>query len=168
MREHKNKRELTMVATAAILAGLGSLVAVPAVASARDRQAAAASLSTPPVVTEKFGSPPLACDQNTTVGLEGCGEHKVLADDKQLDADIRAIWGHLASKGRQDFVVAQADWQTYRNADCQSQSDVYQGGTLAPVAYVNCLSTDDVSRRQDLKGFFEALTQGMSPKPAFP
>jgi uncharacterized protein YecT (DUF1311 family) len=154
-----------VAAVAAIMAGLGIagtglLSVVPAIAGA--------SPSAPPVVTETFGSSPMSCDPNTTVGMEGCGERKVLADDKQLNADIRVIWARLDPSGQRDFAKAQAAWLTYLRADCSSQSDVYAGGTEQPVVYVYCLAGDDVYRHRDLAGFFAELTQDQSPKPKFP
>ena len=122
----------------------------------------------PPVITEQF-KPVLPCNQNTTLGQEGCAEHEVLAADRQLNADIKVVFGLLADvAARQDFVAAQMAWTRYRSADCSSQSDVYEGGTEQPVLYGLCLASDDVSRRQDIKGFFALLTQGQSTVPKFP
>jgi uncharacterized protein YecT (DUF1311 family) len=120
------------------------------------------------VITEVF-KPVLPCDEGTTVGQEGCGERQVLAADRRLNGDVKAIFGLLGDvAAARDFVTAETAWLTYRNQDCTSQSDVYQGGSEQPVAYVYCLAADDVSRRQDLKGFFEALTQGLAKVPKFP
>ena len=110
----------------------------------------------------------LACDPTTTVGMEGCGEHKVLSADKLLNADVNVVFNLTSGTGRQDLVVAQTKWLAYRNADCQSQSDVYSGGTEQPVVYIYCLAADDSARRQDLKGFFNDLTQGLVKVPKFP
>lgn len=122
----------------------------------------------PPVVTEDF-KPVIACHPNATAGQEGCGEHKVLADDAQLNSDVKVIFGLLSgAAARQDFVTAQTTWVTYRLADCKSQSDAYQGGTEQPVVYVYCLATDDTSRRQELKEFYKVLTQGLDKVPKFP
>jgi uncharacterized protein YecT (DUF1311 family) len=127
---------------------------------------AAAALSAP-VITEAFKLA-LPCNQNTTVGQEGCGEHKVLAADNQLNADVKIIFDLLDKAAGRAFVTAQTTWVTYRTEDCTSQADMYQGGTELPVAYVYCLASDDSSRRQDLKAFFDALTQGLANVPKFP
>jgi uncharacterized protein YecT (DUF1311 family) len=119
------------------------------------------------VITEPFKRA-LACNPNTTVGMEGCGEQKLAAADHQLNADVKVIYSLVSGASRRDFVAAQLRWQTYRTADCKSQSDVYSGGTEAPVVYVLCLAADDKLRRQDLKGFFAGLTQGKGKAPAFP
>jgi uncharacterized protein YecT (DUF1311 family) len=122
----------------------------------------------PPVITEAF-KPVLACDENTTIGQEGCGERQVIAVDTRLDGDVRVIFTLLRDNvAVRSFVTAETAWLTYRNEDCASQSDVYEGGTEQPVAYVYCLAADDASRRQDLKGFFQALAQGLAKVPKFP
>jgi uncharacterized protein YecT (DUF1311 family) len=160
-----------MVTVAATSAVLGLFMAGPATAGGLSRhadQTRAASVLEPPVITEVF-RPVLPCDHNTTVGQEGCGEREVLAADRQLDADVKVIFHLLGDHAAaHDLVTAQTAWLAYRDEDCNSQSDVYQGGTEQPVAYVYCLAADDVSRRQDLKGFFGALTQGLAKAPEFP
>jgi uncharacterized protein YecT (DUF1311 family) len=156
-------------AVVAILAAC-TLMAVPTAADALGRHANdthAASALRAPVITEDF-KPVLPCNQDTTVGQEGCGEHEVLAADKQLNADVKIIFDLLGKGARRAFVMAQATWTTYRTEDCTSQADIYQGGTELPVAYVYCLVSDDTSRREDLNAFFAGLTQGMVHVPKFP
>jgi uncharacterized protein YecT (DUF1311 family) len=160
----------------ALLAAVGALVAVPLMAvplvSGAPRDASAttpAAGAAAPVITEPF-RPVLPCNPNTTVGSEGCGEHHVLVADSQLNADVKLIFRLISSSvSRRDFTSAEADWLTYRDQDCKSQSDAYLGGTEQPVLYVDCLASDDASRRQDLQGFFKLLTQGLgSQAPKFP
>ncbi len=148
---------------------LGLVAAVPTSASAVTRYAERAGPAAyPPVIVENF-KPVLACGQRTTVGQEGCGEHHVLAADEQLNADVKVIFGLLGTKAsRRDFVAAQAAWLAYRNADCKSRSDAYEGGTEQPVAYVYCLAADDGARHQELKTFFDVLAQGRADVPNFP
>jgi uncharacterized protein YecT (DUF1311 family) len=149
---------------------IGSLVvgiATAAGATARHPRARGAAVSAP-VITEPF-KPVLACNPNTTVGMEGCGERRVLAADRQLNADVKVVFDLVkGGASRRDFVSAQTRWLSYRNADCKSQSDVYSGGTEQPVVYILCLAADDTLRRQDLRGFFKALTQGLGHTPKFP
>ena len=122
----------------------------------------------PPVITENF-RPVLSCSPDTTVGREGCGEHLVLTDDKRLMADMKVIFEVLdTASARRDFLSAQQTWLTYRNQDCTSQSDAYQGGTEQPVLYAYCRASDDISRRADLSNFYDVLTQGRTSKVAFP
>jgi uncharacterized protein YecT (DUF1311 family) len=154
---------------AAMLAA-AAFMAVPTAANALGRHpndVRPASTITAPLVTEDF-KPVLPCNQNTTIGQEGCGEHEVLVADKELNADVKIIFDLLGKASDRAFVTAQTTWVTYRSEDCTSQADIYQGGTEMPVAYVYCLASDDTSRRADLKAFFAALTQGMVHVPKFP
>lgn len=148
---------------------LGLLIAGPATAGGFELDhGQVASALRPPVIAEAF-RPVLACDENTTIGQEGCGEHQVLAADKRLDGDVRVVFSLLTGTvAAESFVRAETTWLTYRDEDCTSQSDVYQGGSEQPVAYVYCLVADDMSRRQDLRGFFEALAQDRAKAPPFP
>ena len=145
-------------------------MAVPTAANTLSRHAGAihrASAMSAPVVTEDF-KPVLPCNQNTTIGQEGCGEHEVLAADRELNADVKIIFDLLGKAPDGAFVAAQTSWVTYRTEDCTSQADIYQGGTELPVAYVYCLASDDTSRRADLKAFFAGVTQGMVHLPSSP
>jgi uncharacterized protein YecT (DUF1311 family) len=120
-----------------------------------------------PLVTESF-KPLLACNPNTTLGMEGCGERRVLAADRELNADAKVISSLLHTGARPAFAVAQRAWIGYRIADCRSQDQVYSGGTEQPVAYVYCLAGDDAARRADLRLFYRSLTQGDGHLPRFP
>jgi uncharacterized protein YecT (DUF1311 family) len=156
-------------ASAAVLVTLGLSVGISSAAGAPTDHAVGGGTGTaPPVITENF-EPVLPCNPNTTVGMEGCGEHRVIAADTVLNADVKVIFTLLkGGDARRDFVSAQATWLAYRNADCKSRSDVYSGGSEQPVLYVDCLAGDDAARRKGLKGFFALLTQGRENVPKFP
>jgi uncharacterized protein YecT (DUF1311 family) len=163
MPRHQTPALVALLAAAA-------LMVVPTAANALSRHPDyihSASAISAPVVTEDF-KPVLPCNQNTTIGQEGCGEHEVVVADKELNADVKIIFDLLGKASDRAFVTAQTTWATYRNEDCTSQADIYQGGTEMPVAYVYCLASDDASRRGDLKAFFASLTQGMVHVPKFP
>jgi uncharacterized protein YecT (DUF1311 family) len=142
-------------------------VGTASAAGAPPRGGGSSASANPPVISEAF-TPLLACNPDTTVGMEGCGEHRVVAADRRLNADVKVIFDLTSGTGRHDFVVAQTKWLAYRNADCRSQSDVYSGGTEQPVVELYCLAADDSARRQDLTGFFRTLTQGRAKVPKFP
>ena len=141
---------------------LGLVMAGPATAGGLEvEHGQVASALRPPVIAEAF-RPVLACDENTTIGQEGCGEHQVLAADKRLDGDVTVVFSLLTgTAAAESFVRAETTWLTYRDEDCTSQSDVYQGGSEQPVAYVYCLVADDGSRRQESQG----LLRGSGPGP---
>lgn len=90
----------------------------------------------PPTVTEEFT--PLPCDPNTTVGMEGCAEHRILRADAVVDRRVRLLWDKATPDGQVHLAAAQSAWQDYRKAACVSESDAFAGGTLAPVAAGQC------------------------------
>lgn len=155
-----SKLLLTTAAVLAAVTGLG-LAQPEAVLSATSKLQ-------PPLVTEKF-SHPGRCNQNSTIGQGYCGERAVLTADKHLNADIKVVFGLLYyQQAKRDFITAEGDWATYRQADCTSQSDVYLGGTEQGVVYVYCLATQDADRRDDLRSVYKLFSQGLTKPPAFP
>lgn len=117
----------------------------------------------PPVITEHFTR--LPCNKNTTIGMEGCAEGQLLRADQRLNQQVAIVFGLFRTKSQKlEFVKAEHAWFTYRGNDCQSLSDIYEGGTLAPVAFANCEVQDDLARSTDLHTFFEQLTQGNNTK----
>ena len=130
--------------------------------------ALAATKLAPPVITEHFTT--LPCNKNTTIGMEGCAERLLLAADHRLNDQVVIVFGLFHSKGQKaTFVAAETSWFTYRGTDCQSYAAIFEGGSIAPVAYANCEVQVDKSRSQDLHSFYEELTQGQgSNVPAWP
>ena len=92
----------------------------------------------PPVLKEDFTL--LSCSQRTTIGLEGCAEHRIVAVDTRINALRRQVFQHLYDNAaRRDFISAEGDWFAYRQAMCTSESDVNEGGSLVPVDFANCV-----------------------------
>jgi uncharacterized protein YecT (DUF1311 family) len=113
----------------------------------------------PPVISEHFTL--LPCNKNTTLGMEGCAEVQLLRADKRLNQQVAIIFDLFRAKGQKlEFVKAENSWFTYRGEDCESFSDIFQGGSIAPVDYANCEAQDDMARSTDLHSFYEELTQG--------
>lgn len=97
----------------------------------------ASSRPTAPVLREKFTL--LACNANTTIGMEGCAEHQIVSLDTQINKLRVEIFSRLYDlAAKRHFVVAESSWYTYRQTTCASNADVYQGGSLAPVDYARC------------------------------
>jgi uncharacterized protein YecT (DUF1311 family) len=153
-------------------AGLLAIVVSTAVAGATAAQQppgvrAGSAATRPPVIHEPFTL--LPCDKSTTIGMEGCYEHQIVAADHRIDRETAVIFGLLGTESaRRQLAGAESAWLAYRAADCTNQSDAYEGGSEAPVAYAACLVRADRARTADLKTFYGALAQGRSDVPAFP
>jgi uncharacterized protein YecT (DUF1311 family) len=120
--------------------------------------AGAASSPSAPVIHEDFTV--LACPSkpSTTVQIEGCAEHKVLATDKTIDALNVKIFSKLSKTGRADYINTNTNWVNYRDAACTTEASIYSGGSIQPVAYANCLVSIDGSHVTELKTMLVALS----------
>ncbi len=130
----RTRRELTIAAATVIALGLGSHVAF---GTAEDPAAAAAARAAPqmkpPVIAEPFTV--LACAQNSTIGMEGCEEHKLVGADKRIDREVRLLFTILPdSPARRRLAQAETARFAYRQADSRSRGDIYEGGSESPVA----------------------------------
>jgi uncharacterized protein YecT (DUF1311 family) len=145
----------TTAATVAI-----ATVAIAATQAGGATAAHAAKLS-PFVIRETFT--PLPCSgspgHRTTLQMEGCAERKILQTDAQLNDLAKSIFPLLGNAtARRRFNAAQRSWLGYRRADCLSMSDVFQGGSEAPVVAAQCDASRNVTRIKDLRAFHAALT----------
>ena len=115
---------------------LAVVVAVTAIVVIEGRSKAVTP-ATPPLLHESFTL--LACNNRTTIGLEGCAEHQLLVQDHLIN-QLRGRVVHLliGNSARRQFFLAESDWYRYRQAACQSESDSNEGGSLAPVDFAIC------------------------------
>lgn len=136
----------------------GCGAAALALSAAAASSAGAAAAQTAPVIHEKFTL--LACPSkpSTTLQLEGCAEHKVVATDTTIDTLNAKIFAKLGKPGRTTFVKTNTNWVLYRDAACATEASIYAGGSIEPVAYANCLVAIDRSHVTELKGMLLALS----------
>ncbi|HVA53452.1 MAG TPA: lysozyme inhibitor LprI family protein [Acidimicrobiales bacterium] len=119
------------------------------------------------MITESFTH--LACNQSSTIGLEGCAEAHVLSSDRRVNREVRLLFGlFTTSSQKRTFVTAENMWLASRSADCRSESSIYQGGTFAAVQYGLCEVSEDGARSVELRTFFDLLEQGATTKPLWP
>ena len=103
------------------------------------------------------------------MGLEGCAEVRLLSADRRVNQEVRLLFNLITVKSQtRKFVTAENVWLISRTADCQSETGIYQGGTLAPVEYALCEVSEDQARSAMLHSYFNLLEQGNTPKPAWP
>ncbi|HEY2654884.1 MAG TPA: lysozyme inhibitor LprI family protein [Solirubrobacteraceae bacterium] len=151
-----------MLKRISLLAAVALAALASAVGSANADHARATRLS-PPTIHESFTL--LPCRGNpgsrTTLEIEGCAEHQILRTDSSIDALERTIFHRLGpASARGDLIAAARAWLTYRHSDCLSNSDVYQGGTLAGVVFARCVLARNEQRIEDLKTFKNGFPSG--------
>jgi uncharacterized protein YecT (DUF1311 family) len=139
---------LALLAPCALLAA-----AAPAAGVARARLS-------PPVISERFT--PLPCagapSARTTVEQEGCAEGQILATDKKIDILNATIFGKLVGDAaKRHFIAGNTAWLGFRDKYCLSVSDVFSGGTQAPVLDAQCEAGLGSQHVKDLEAFVRDL-----------
>jgi uncharacterized protein YecT (DUF1311 family) len=117
--------------------------------AARTARTVAASALRMPTIQEDFTL--LPCAKATTIGLEGCAEHRVLSLDRRIDQLQLEVFHRLPGvTAKRRFVRAASEWAVYRRLTCLSAATAYQGGTFAPVSFADCLVLIDRHRLDEL------------------
>ncbi len=112
---------------------------------------AASGTLNPPVIHEQFTL--LACPKHqvSTLDIEGCFEHRIVATDAKIDAAARTIFGLLRTRAaRLDFVRGESSWLAYRRASCSAEASKYAGGTEAGVLDAACTADRSTAHLAEL------------------
>ena len=131
-------------------ASLALAIALPALSAAATQGA--------PVIHEKFTVLACPAKPRTTVQLEGCAEHRVIAADRRVDTLNARVFAKLGHSARATFGRAHADWVAYRDAACVAQASIYSGGSLQPVVYASCLASIDGSHVSELRRMLTSIS----------
>jgi uncharacterized protein YecT (DUF1311 family) len=122
--------------------------------------AALAATPGPPQVKDRIT--PLPCPKNptTTLQLKACAGKRILRQDMDINKRVRKIWALLKTAApRRRFAAGERAWLAYRRITCKSRSDVFLGGSLASLAYANCLGDLNRIHGRDLEVFQKALAK---------
>ncbi|HEY1828069.1 MAG TPA: lysozyme inhibitor LprI family protein [Acidimicrobiales bacterium] len=148
------------------------LLALPGISAAAASTPAALR---PPVIKELFTL--LPCTQKTTLGMEGCAEHQIVAGDRIIDkAEIVlfSVLSHEAGpralnrQAEMQLISAATTWLAYRRAECVSESAVNLGGSQAIVDSGQCEVALNTTRLAQLHAFYNALLGEAPHVPPFP
>lgn len=103
-------------------------------------------------------SPPASCesDKLNNFQLQQCGAIAFRDADRALNRAYQKALSARGADAAQVLKTAQRSWLSFRDKECEWESDLYQGGTLAPVIFVNCLVALTQARSQ-------RLTQALEP-----
>ncbi len=82
------------------------------------------------------------------------------------DAVLKTAYDRLISllatyrgKDQQKLRRAQTTWLRYRDATCESEASIYEGGSIRPAVYYSCLASVTRERVKRLEGFLAAAGQ---------
>ncbi|HET7128052.1 MAG TPA: lysozyme inhibitor LprI family protein [Gaiellaceae bacterium] len=120
----------------------------------------AAASVTPPVIHEPFHALPCPLHPDTTIDVEGCQEHRVLRTDRQIDAQVKAIFRLLRAESiRATFVTGERSWLHYRRQSCAAEASHFAGGTMHGVAFLSCSLQRNKTHLVDLSAMRKTLAQ---------
>ncbi len=81
-------------------------------------------------------------------------------DYEKADAELNKVYKQLMLElagfekdHRPKFQEAQSLWLKYRDANCDSEALIYQGGTIRPTVYYSCLASVTRERTRGIKAF---------------
>jgi uncharacterized protein YecT (DUF1311 family) len=148
------RRRLVVLGSIA-LAGM----ALAACGSSSPKISTSTSVSAP-VITEHFTR--LSCNHNNTLGLEGCAEGQLLTTDHRINEEIALLFSLVPSAQQKSLAAAEATFLPYRKSTCTAYSDVYRGGSFAPVEYALCEVKVDEAHSTTLYGYFRLAEEGAS------
>lgn len=107
----------------------------------------------------------------TTVALVACADGEYRRADQEVNRLYKAILGKLDARAtrleqpagapgglRTQFVFSQRSWVVFRTSDCNVMASLYEGGTMAPLARLTCLTSRTSARVADLTTFLEAVS----------
>lgn len=79
---------------------------------------------------------------------------------EKADAEMNKVYDQLMSelsggsgKDQQKLKQAQLLWLQYREANCESEASIYEGGTIRPAIYNLCLASMTRERAMRMKAF---------------
>ena len=79
---------------------------------------------------------------------------------EEADAEMNKVYDQLMSelsggggKDQQKLKQAQLLWLQYRDANCESEASIYEGGTIRPAIYNLCLTSMTRERAMRIKAF---------------
>jgi len=82
---------------------------------------------------------------NSTIEINACAQQKFAAADQRLNAAYRAVLKQLDTYRengpgtKKALIDAQRKWVAFRDADCKARAALYQGGSIAPSVYLECM-----------------------------
>jgi uncharacterized protein YecT (DUF1311 family) len=115
---------------------------------------------TTPVITEHFTK--LPCNHKNTLGLEGCAEGQLVSADRRIDNEVKLLFSLVPKAQQKSLTSSQKVFLTYRKSTCGAFSDVYRGGTFAPVEFALCEVRLDEVQSATLHVYFRLANEGAS------
>jgi uncharacterized protein YecT (DUF1311 family) len=90
-------------------------------------------------------------DAISTVDMLNCNAENLASEDKRLNDVYKKLLAKEDKEGQKKLRAAQRAWITFRDAECEYDSDSMRGGSLQAVLYSGCLAEATKSRADVLQ-----------------
>jgi uncharacterized protein YecT (DUF1311 family) len=75
--------------------------------------------------------------------------------DRKLNQVYRQLLPKLSAARKQKLISTQQAWIKFRDSSCEFETSAYEGGSIAPMIYSNCLADVTEQRTKDLQRYLE-------------
>ncbi|MFM7714168.1 MAG: lysozyme inhibitor LprI family protein, partial [Microcystis sp.] len=75
--------------------------------------------------------------------------------DRKLNQVYRQLLPKLSAARKQKLISAQQAWIKFRDSSCEFERSAFEGGSIAPMIYSNCLAAVTEQRTNDLRRYLE-------------
>lgn len=116
--------------------------------------------------SQQLGTGASPCESNggTQAEANACARYKY----NQANAEMSRVYEQLMSelsgdrddgKGQGKLKEAQSLWLKYRDANCDSEASIYEGGSIRPAIYYACLASVTEERTRRMRAFLATMRQ---------
>jgi uncharacterized protein YecT (DUF1311 family) len=111
----------------------------------------AATMAKPILVAQK-----LNCNlPQTQLEINRCSQLAYQNADKKLNQVYKQLLPKLERPRQQKLIAAQQAWIKFRDNSCEFERSGYEGGSIAPSVYLNCLEKLTKQRTQQLQEYLQ-------------
>jgi uncharacterized protein YecT (DUF1311 family) len=99
-------------------------------------------------------------DPMTQVQTNLCSRGDYEKADTEMNLAFKQLIQELAgfeTNHSPKFEEAQSLWLKYRDANCESEADIYKGGSIRPTIYYSCLAALTRERTNRIKLFLDEI-----------
>lgn len=104
-----------------------------------------------PSASEDASVPDLCEDANTQQAMNQCAYQRYQAADAERTLAYQSLQAQVSDDGEQALSAAQQTWIAYRDLDCNFARQQYEGGSIVPLIYNNCLEDHTKLRTAELQ-----------------
>ena len=113
------------------------------------------SSPTPTAAKVQLAQSPNCNNPQTQSEMNICAGIEYQNADRKLNQTYQQLLPKLSPARKQKLVAAQQAWIKFKNASCDFEKSAFEGGTIAPMIYGNCLTKVTQQRTTDLESYLE-------------